>query len=338
MRFNVADAHLSALLLSGRINEALDVAERVRQQAADLPGAAESLGAAVAGRAALGAGNLETSCILLEEAAAALSASGHAIGWGYRYHVPYTTALAMRGRTGEAAAVLGALDELRRPFRSLDYERSIARAWVSASQGAINEAIIILQSAAEAAAANGRFAAEVICLQTAIQFGMDSAAPRLHELKTIVDGPRVGLAARFAGAMADGNAGELTTVSKGFEQMGDLVAAADAAAHAAMAYRSRDLRGSALASNTRAEALGAQCGADTPALRQAREPLPLTDREREIVMLVSGDLSNRDIAARLNLSVRTVEGHIYKAMNKTGTADREELAALLPKRNPQAPV
>jgi len=336
MRFNVADAHLSALLLSGRISEALDLAERVRHEAADLPGAAESLGAAVAGRAALGAGNLDTSCALLEEAAAALSASGHAIGWGYRYHVPYTTALAIRGCTSEAAAVLGALDKLRRPFRSLDYERSLARAWVSASQGAINEAITILQSAAETAAANGRFAAEVICLQTATQFGFHSDAPRLYELEKIVDGPRVGLAARFAGALHDGNAAELMTVSKGFEAMGDLVAAVDAAAHAAMAYRHRDLRGSALASITRAETLGAQCGgADTPALRQAREPLPLTDREREIVMLIGGGLSNRDIAARLNLSVRTVEGHIYKAMIKTGTADREELAALLPKHMPQ---
>ena len=103
-----------------------------------------------------------------------------------------------------------------------------------------------------------------------------------------------------------------------------------------MAYRRRDLRGSALASITRAETLGAQCGgADTPALRQAREPLPLTDREREIVILVGAGLSNRDIAARLSLSVRTVEGHIYKAMNKTGTANREELAALLPKPVPQ---
>jgi DNA-binding NarL/FixJ family response regulator len=45
-------------------------------------------------------------------------------------------------------------------------------------------------------------------------------------------------------------------------------------------------------------------------------------------------LSNRGIAARLSLSVRTVEGHIYKAMIKTGTADREELAALLPKHVP----
>lgn len=330
MSFNIADAHLSALLLSGRINEALDVAERVRQQAADLPGAAESLGAAVAGRAALGAGNLDTSCTLLKEAAASLSASGHAIGWGFRYHVPYATALAMRGSTGEAAAVLGAQDKLKRPFRSLDYERSLARAWVSASQGAINEAITILQSAAETAAANGRFAAEVICLQTATQFGFHSGAPRLYELEQIVDGPRVGLAARFARALRDSNGTELTTVSKEFEAMGDRVVAADAAAHAAMAYRSRDMRGSALASMTRAEALGAQCGADTPALRQAREPLPLTDREREIVMLVGGGLSNRDIAARVHVSVRTVEGHIYKAMNKTGTANREELAGLLP--------
>ena len=52
-------------------------------------------------------------------------------------------------------------------------------------------------------------------------------------------------------------------------------------------------------------------------------------------MLIGGGLSNRDIAARLNLSVRTVEGHIYKAMIKTGTAGREELAALLPKHRPQ---
>ena len=141
MRFNIADAHVSALLLAGRVGDALDVAERVRQQAADLPGAAQLLGAAVAGRAALGAGRLDTACLLLEQAAGALSASGHAIGWGYRYHVPCTTALAIRGCTGEAAAALAALDELRRPFRSLDYERSLARAWVAAGQGAVSEAI-----------------------------------------------------------------------------------------------------------------------------------------------------------------------------------------------------
>jgi DNA-binding CsgD family transcriptional regulator len=110
--------------------------------------------------------------------------------------------------------------------------------------------------------------------------------------------------------------------------MGDLVAAVDAAAHAAIAFRHQDLRGSALSCAARAEALAEQCGgASTPALRQATERLPLTDREREIVMLVAAGLSNREMAARLNLSTRTVESHIYRAMARTGTTSREDLAA-----------
>ena len=330
MRFNIADAHISALLLSGRIADALEVAERVRQQAADLPGAAQLLGSAVAGRAALGAGRLDTACVMLERAAEGLSAS-HAVGWGYRYHIPRTIALAVRGSTDEAAAMHSALDKLRRPFRSLDYESSLARAWVAAGQGAVSEAITIVLSAAERAAANRQFAAEVVCLQTATQFGHRTSAPRLRELESIVDGPRVGLAARFAVALCDGDAAELSSVSTEFELMGDLVAAVDAAAYAALAYRSQDLRGSALICSARGDALAEQCGgASTPALRRATEPLPLTDREAEIVMMIGEGLSNRAIAERLTVSVRTVESHIYRAMSKTGTTSRDELAALIP--------
>ena len=143
-------------------------------------------------------------------------------------------------------------------------------------------------------------------------------------------------AARFAAALRAGDAAELAAVSDDFEAMGDLVAAIDAAAQAAMAYRRQELRGSALGGVTRTEAPAEDCGgADTPALRQAREPLPLTDREREIVMLLGQGLSTREVAARLTLSVRTVESHIYRAMTKTGTASREELAALLSKRRPR---
>ena len=69
--------------------------------------------------------------------------------------------------------------------------------------------------------------------------------------------------------------------------MGDIVAAVDAAAHAAVTYRRLGSRGSAFGSSTRASALAEECGADTLALRAAMtERLPLSDREREIVMLL----------------------------------------------------
>ncbi|MGB9279982.1 MAG: helix-turn-helix transcriptional regulator, partial [Pseudonocardiaceae bacterium] len=70
-------------------------------------------------------------------------------------------------------------------------------------------------------------------------------------------------------------------------------------------------------------------GARTPALAALAAPLPLTSREREIVTLAAGGLSNRQIADRLIVSVRTVEGHLYRACAKLGTSDRTELAALL---------
>ena len=273
--------------------------------------------------------------LLLKQAADGLSAS-HAIGWGYRYRIPHVTALAIRGSADEAAAELASLDTVRRRYRSLDYELSLARAWVAAGQGGVSEAIHGLLSAAERAAAKGQFAAEVLCLQTAVQFGDHTGAKRLHELESIVEGPRVSVAARFAAALRDGDGVGLTALSEEFEHMGEVVAAIDAAAHAALAYRRQDKRGSALGCSTRAEALAARCGATTPALRQAAESLPLTDRESEIVMLIGEGLSNREVAERLTLSVRTVESHIYRAMLKTGTTSRDELAALLPRH--QAPT
>lgn len=330
MRFNIADAHISALLLAGRIKDALEVAERIRQQAADLPGAAQLLGAATAGRADVGAGRLDSAVRWLGQSAVGFSASGYSLGWGYRYQIPYATALAMRGATQEAADALAALERVRRTFRSLDFERSLAKAWLAAGQGAVSEAIALLLAAAERAGVKEQFAAEVVCLQTAAQFGDHSGASRLRELESIVEGPRVVLAARLAEALRDADAAELVTLSEEFERIGDLVAAVDAAAHAALVYRSHDRRGSALVCATRAGALAGQCGgANTPALRRAAQPLPLSDREAELVMLVGEGLSNRAIAERLTLSVRTVESHIYRAMQKTGTTSRDELGALL---------
>jgi DNA-binding CsgD family transcriptional regulator len=149
--------------------------------------------------------------------------------------------------------------------------------------------------------------------------------------------PRAGCVRRFADALRSGDGAEPTAVSEAPEDIGDLVAAADASAHAAIAYRRKDQRGSGLRCVTRADALAHRSGIDTPALREAAEPLPLTDREREVVWLLGQGSSTREMSERLTLSVRTVEGHVYRAMTKTGTTSRQELAALLTARAPESP-
>lgn len=54
----------------------------------------------------------------------------------------------------------------------------------------------------------------------------------------------------------------------------------------------------------------------------------LTSQERKIIRLAARGLSNRDIAAQLFLSPRTVGYHLYKAFPKLGVTARTELAAL----------
>jgi DNA-binding NarL/FixJ family response regulator len=67
----------------------------------------------------------------------------------------------------------------------------------------------------------------------------------------------------------------------------------------------------------------------TPALEVASDPLPLSPREREIANFVAQGCSNRDIAERLVVSTRTVEGHIYRACIKLDVSDREGLAIVI---------
>jgi DNA-binding NarL/FixJ family response regulator len=50
--------------------------------------------------------------------------------------------------------------------------------------------------------------------------------------------------------------------------------------------------------------------------------VPLSAREREVVALIAGGLTNRAIAERLVLSVRTVERHIENVYNRLGISGK----------------
>jgi DNA-binding NarL/FixJ family response regulator len=57
----------------------------------------------------------------------------------------------------------------------------------------------------------------------------------------------------------------------------------------------------------------------------SRAVAALTDRERELTVLVATGLSNEEIAAKLVLSPATVKTHVNRAMVKVGARDRAQL-------------
>lgn len=58
---------------------------------------------------------------------------------------------------------------------------------------------------------------------------------------------------------------------------------------------------------------------------EAGSRVPLTPREAEIAALLETGATNRDIADRLDLSVRTVESHVLNISRKLGPLSREAI-------------
>ena len=56
------------------------------------------------------------------------------------------------------------------------------------------------------------------------------------------------------------------------------------------------------------------------------DPSPLTERELEVLHLLSQGLSNRQIAAALTLSENTIRVHIARIFPKLGVSSRTEAA------------
>ena len=218
MKFVIGDGQVSALIQGGRIAEAIDAWSGCVSM---LPTARSSqiFANGVAGRAALAGGQLDVACSGLRPTVTALIGSGETNGWAYRYLLPLTIALAIRGATDEADTALEKLEKHRHPsYGLLEYERALAHAWVKACHGERSEAIALAMSAAENARAAGQLAAEVVCLQTATQFGESSTAMRLQELAAIVEGPRVAAAARFATGLRHADGTALDSASRGSRQ------------------------------------------------------------------------------------------------------------------------
>ncbi|MGW4867813.1 LuxR family transcriptional regulator AbsR2 [Streptomyces chartreusis] len=139
-------------------------------------------------------------------------------------------------------------------------------------------------------------------------------------------GRLTGVFAEHADALARADGPALDQVARQLQERGFLLFAAEAHAQAVRAHR--DPR-AARTSRTRAVALARRCqGARTPAL-SGLVLGELTARQRQIVTLAATGLSNRQIAEKLTLSVRTVGNHLYSAYARLGAGDRGALPWLV---------
>jgi DNA-binding CsgD family transcriptional regulator len=312
----------------------LDQADRRAAEYTKFSSEGQFLGWAIAkitaGLVATYRGRFPEAIASIEQALAALNAET-SLPWRLPGRLLLARAYAALGETSEAERVLDdATEHKGRHTEIHEPQRMIAKAWLTAARGGERTAAEAARRAAQAAHRAGQYAVEAEALHHAARFGDRTAAEPLAAVVPRVDGAVAALYLRHATAVAEADARALDAVSADFEEAGLMLSAADAAAQAAPLHDHAGERRRSAESAARATQLAERCGgAITPAIRSAARPLPLSAREREIGAMIAAGLSNREIADKLLVSVRTVEGHIYRACIKLDVSDRDDLAAIV---------
>ncbi|WP_099037885.1 helix-turn-helix transcriptional regulator [Mycobacterium neglectum] len=329
MRFWFGSVYARACRLTGRTDECVAMVARLADSAREAPSLAYANLASLMGVADLMRGDVRGAVRLLHEALAGVER--HSVRTGLRPATCFLLAEA-HAKLGEAQPAKDAIAEAQScvppDYLFMQTALSIATGWSLAANGCVNEAITTVQSAGAAARDRNQPTHELACLQVAAQWGDVAGAGRARELADELDLPLAKAVARHTESLATNDGEGLLLASSNYQAIGDRAAAADVAAQAAVAFTAGQQRKRGLYAAAVAKELSDACGGlCTPALRSPASQ-PLTGRQREIVELVLTGLTNRQIADRLVMSVRSVEGHVYRACQRVGASSREELASI----------
>jgi DNA-binding CsgD family transcriptional regulator len=330
MRFWFGAVYGRACRLTGRIDEFVSTAKQLADSARDIPGLAYANLALLLGNAELVRGAVAEAARLVHEAVA--GAEIHAIRTGLRpaSYFALAEAHAKLGQPTEANDAVAAARSCVPPdFLFMHTALSLATGWAMAASGRLGEAVASVQQAARVARDRGQPTHELACIQAAAQWGDASQAARARELAEALSLPLADAVALHAEALLAGDGEGLLAAAAAYRTIGDRAAAADAAAQASVAFDESQQHRRGLYAAALARELADECGGlRTPALRTPMG-LKLSGRQRHVVELVVAGLSNREIAEKLVMSVRTVEGHVYRACQRVGAQSREELASII---------
>jgi DNA-binding NarL/FixJ family response regulator len=324
-----------ALGLTGFLTEAETEIEQAYRRAHDTGSLeAHARCAGLLGRVSLSRGRVHRAAHFLREAVGSTRAFDH-LGKLPSYLAATAQSAALAGNLRLAENLLAEAEAWAggRPSPNRE-ELTLARVWLVASRGELSRATSLALAAAEEASARGRRGVAALALHDAVRLGASATvADRLTDLAGDADDDAflVRAFADHATAMCACDADGLDAVATRFESLGADLLAAEAWTEASAVRRSQGQMDQAVAATAWAETALDQCeGARTPALVPQTILAPtLTPRQRDVAALVAGGLSNREVADKLYVSLRTVENHLYQVYAKLAVADRKDLARRL---------
>jgi DNA-binding CsgD family transcriptional regulator len=240
-------------------------------------------------------------------------------------------ALALSGKPDEAAAVLDEADERSEPSNLFGVERVVARAWTAAARHELPAARAIFEEGVTLGQSIGDHVGAALALHGLARIGHASESlERLTAIASSSDSPFLDAQATHARALDRSDPDTLLEVASSFDAMGASLLAAEAASDAAVARKKRgDPRGAA-AAERQAAAYASKCQVvATPSLRPVEPRATLTKAERETALLAAAGYTNREIAERQYLSIRTVQNRLQHIYVKLGVAGRDELKSVL---------
>ena len=324
-------ARAAVHLESGNLDEAEVLASTgYRRSLREQNDAARTPWAFLLGQVALNRGRVRTAARWFREGSA-LSRTVSPLDQLPCCLVSLSIAAAQAGDADTAKAALAEAEEIvrsRNPFS--DPNLMLARAWTAAVYGETSRATKLALEAGDTAWAGGRPGLAVCAFHDAARLGaVADALGRMSIVAAAVEGRSAHTMLTHATALEERDGAALDAVSAAFETMGAALLAAEAASEAAAIHRRNGKLTSSLVASDRARGLRSLCeGAKTRALERIECDV-LTRREREVAALAARGLSNRDIANRLVVSVRTIENQLHHVYGKLGVAGRQELATAL---------